>query len=62
MSNYATKSDWKNATGLGMLDVAKKADLSSLKSDAEKLNVVHVNLSKLSEKWSCYKDCIWWIG
>ena len=38
-----------------MLDFAKKADLSSLKSDAEKLNldklkIVHVNLSKLSEK------------
>ena len=36
LSNYATKADLKNATGVDTLDFAKKADLASLKSDVDK--------------------------
>ena len=35
LSNYATKSDFKNATGADTSDFAKKIDLASLKSDTE---------------------------
>ena len=36
LSNYATKADLKNATGVDTLDFAEKADLASLKSDVDK--------------------------
>ena len=39
LSNYATKSDLKCTTGVNTSDFAKKADLASLKSDIEKLDV-----------------------
>ena len=39
MSNYATKSDLKNATGVHTSDFAKKSDLPSLKSDVDKLEI-----------------------
>ena len=58
-SNYATKSDLKNATGADTLQFFKKDDLANLKSevdkldidklaelDADKLKLVHVNLKK----------------
>ena len=35
LSNYATKSDFKNATGADTSDFAKKIHLASLKSDTE---------------------------
>ena len=38
MSNYATKSDLKNATVVDTSDFAKKADLASLKSEVNKLD------------------------
>ena len=34
-SNYATKTDLKNATGVDTLDFVKKADLASAKSDVK---------------------------
>ena len=38
LSNYATKADLKNATGVDTSDFAKeKTDLANLKSDAEKM-------------------------
>ena len=37
--NYATKSDLKNATGVTTLQFAKKADLASLKSDVDELDI-----------------------
>ena len=37
--NYATKSDLKNATGVTTLQFAKKADLASLKSDFDELDI-----------------------
>ena len=38
LSNYATKSDLKNATNDDTTDFAKKADLPSLKPDVDKLD------------------------
>ena len=39
LSNYATKSDLKNATGVDTSKFAKKVDLANLKSDADKLDI-----------------------
>ena len=39
MSNYATKFDLKNATGVNSLDFLKKADFSSLKTNVDKLDI-----------------------
>ena len=54
-SNYATKADLKNATGVDTLDFAKKNDLAHLKSDVDKLDIdklinVPSNLSNLKSK------------
>ena len=53
LSNYTTQSDFKNATDIETLDFAKKADLASLKSDIDELDIGKLetscaNLSKLS--------------
>ena len=55
LSNYATKADFKNATGVDTSDFAKKTDLANLKSDVDKLDIdklknVPSNLSKLKSK------------
>ena len=55
LSNYATKSDSKNATGFDTSDFAKKTDLANLKSDVNKLDIgklrnVPTNLSNLKRK------------
>ena len=39
LSNYATKSDLKNATVVDTSDVAKKPDLTCLKSDFDELDI-----------------------
>ena len=39
LSNYATKSDLKNATGIDTSKFAKKVDLASLKFNVDKLDV-----------------------
>ena len=39
LSNYATKTDLKNATSLDMSKFAKKVDLASLKSNVDKLDI-----------------------
>ena len=39
LSNYTTKSWRKNATGADISNFAKKANLASLKSDVEKLDM-----------------------
>ena len=54
-SNYATKTDLKNATGVDNSSFAKKVDLASLKSDADKLDIdklknIPINLSNLKSK------------
>ena len=38
MSNHATKTNLKNATGVDTLSFAKKTDLVNLKSDLDKLD------------------------
>ena len=53
LSNYATKLNLKNATGVEASKLAAKSDLASLKAkvdkiDAGKLKTVLVDLSKLS--------------
>ena len=55
VSNYATKSDLKNATGVDTSKFAKKVDLASLKSfidklDIDKLKNVPTSLSNLKSK------------
>ena len=54
LSNFATKADLKNATGIYTFKLAVKSDLVSLKAEVVKLNIdklvpVPVNLSKLSD-------------
>ena len=39
LSNYTTKSDFKNVTGVDTSDFAKKTDLANLKSDVDKLDI-----------------------
>ena len=46
MFNYATKADLNNATGVDTSKFAKKVDLASLKSNAEKLDI-----DKLKAVW-----------
>ena len=55
LSNYATKADWKNETGVDTLDFSKKTDLANLKSDIDKLDIkrlkyVPSNLRDLKSK------------
>ena len=55
MSNYATKADFKNATGVDTSKLAKKVDLPNLKSNVDKLDIdklknVPTNLSNLKSK------------
>ena len=39
LSNYATKADLKNATGVDTSKFAKKADLASWKSKVDELDI-----------------------
>ena len=53
LSNYATKADLKNATGIDTSKLALKSNLATLKAeidkiDVEKLKTVSIGLSKLS--------------
>ena len=55
LSNYATKADLKNATGIDTSKLAAKSDLASLKAevdkiDVDKLKTVPDNLSNLKSK------------
>ena len=53
LSNYATKIDLKNATGIDASSFAKKtdlADLANIKSDVDQLKNVPTNLSNLKSK------------
>ena len=55
MSNYATKTDLKNATEIDTSSFAKKVNLASLKSnvdklDNDKLKNLPTNLSYLKSK------------
>ena len=53
LSNYATKAELQNTTGVDTSKFAKKVDLASLQSEVDRLDVdkfvpVPVDLSKLS--------------
>ena len=55
LSNYATKTDLKNATGIDTSSFAKKVDLANLKSNVDKLDIdklknVPTNLSNLKSQ------------
>ena len=55
LSNHATKADFKNATGIDTSSFAKNADLASLKSNVDKLNIdilknVPTDLSNVKSK------------
>ena len=55
LSNYVTKADIKNATGVDASKFAKKVDLANLKSNVDKLDIdklknVQTNLSNLKSK------------
>ena len=39
LSNYATKTDLKSATGVETSDFTKKTDLADLKPDVDKLDI-----------------------
>ena len=54
MSNYATKTDFKSATGIDTSKLATKADLTGLKAEVDKLDLYKLvpvpnDLSKLSD-------------
>ena len=55
LSNYATKTDLKNATGIDTSSFAKKVDLANLKSDVNELDIdklkhIPTNLGNLKNK------------
>ena len=55
LSNYTTKVDLKNATGIGTLKFAKKVQLANLKSEADKWDIdelknVPTNFSNLKNE------------
>ena len=55
LSNFATKADLKNSTGVDQSKFAKKVDLASLKSKVDKLDIdklkkVPTGLSSLKRK------------
>ena len=41
-SNYATKADLKNETGVDTSDFAKMTDLANLKTDVDKLDIDNI--------------------
>ena len=43
LSNYATKADLKNSTGVHISKFAKKINLASLKSNVDKLDINKLN-------------------
>ena len=54
LSNYATKTDVKKATGIDTSNIALKSNLAKLKTEVDKLDVDNVkaapvDLSKLSD-------------
>ena len=48
LSNYATKIDLKNATGVGTSNLAKKVDLTILKYEVDKSDIDELEKAKNS--------------
>ena len=64
LSNYATKTDLKSATGIDTFKLAAKSDSTSLKAEIDKLNIdklvsVPVDLSKSTGKNDVVKKTIY---
>ena len=53
LSNYGTKEDLKNATGVDTSDFAKKTDLDNLNTDVDKSDII--NLKMYQVIWSIWK-------
>ena len=51
LSNFATKVDLKNATGIDSSKLGEKSDLASLKAELDKLDV-----DKLKHEWTNLRD------
>ena len=47
LSNYATKTDLKNVTGIDPSSFAKNVDLASLKSNMDKLDIDKLKMFQL---------------
>ena len=57
MSNYATKADLKNETGVDTSDFANKTDLANSKSDVDKLDTDKVkNVPSSLSNFKCKVD------
>ena len=57
MSNYAIKTDLKNATDVDTSGVAKKTDLVNLKSDVDKLDIDELkNIPSNLSNWKSKVD------
>ena len=50
LSNYVTKADLKNATGVDTSQFAKKVDLANIKSEVYRLEKVPIGLNSLKKK------------
>ena len=67
MSNYATKLDLENESGVDTSKLAAKSDLASLKAEVDKIDIdkiktVPIDLSKLSNVLKnkvVKKNCSW---
>ena len=44
LSNYATKSDWKNATGTDTSKLSSKSDLGNSKTEVDQLDIDKLKL------------------
>ena len=49
LSNYVTKTDFKNATGVDASQFAKKVDLANIKSEVYRLEKVPIGLNSLKK-------------
>ena len=59
MSNYATKADLKYTTGIDTSKFAKKVDLTNLKSNVDKLDMIKLTGCDSSfNSWIVKKDSI----
>ena len=47
LSNYATKLDLKNPTGVDKLDFAEKTDFANLKSDVNILDMINLKIYQM---------------
>ena len=56
LSNYATKADLKNTTGVDTSKLAKKVDWASLKSNVDKLELDIDKLENVPTNWGNLKS------